>query len=400
VGDLFRQMSTRLQANARRAVEGYASELAEYRAVQADPRGYAEMLDFAVFLRERTILLATDHQPFTVDDLAVMAAAGRERGERGVSLAAHRQVLLLYARFTLQDLHEAAGPGDVHDLLRMLGWLAPQGAASAEAYTTGYLAGQKEFLPIAARAQLLARMLIADDPLVGQLARDLGVPLADNFLVIVLRIPGDPFRPTETAEAVRKEIVSKLFARHRVPITWAEPEELMAILAAPGKDPVRMGDPVQQPALSFVADFTELWGRPYAIGTALGAAPALAIAVALARQTSQVAPIEVVPRRIYTMTDMFVELGVAQVPWADKWLREMAEQLAGGPDLVTTLDAYYRNDMHRLRTAASLIIHPRTLDYRLQRVRELTGMDPGSTRGVRVLSTVVAKALASAWQGR
>jgi DNA-binding PucR family transcriptional regulator len=64
---------------------------------------------------------------------------------------------------------------------------------------------------------------------------------------------------------------------------------------------------------------------------------------------------------------------------------------------VTTLDAYYRSDMNRLLTAASLHIHPRTLDYRLRRVRELTGIEPGSTHGVRVLSTAVARMLAGAW---
>jgi len=61
---------------------------------------------------------------------------------------------------------------------------------------------------------------------------------------------------------------------------------------------------------------------------------------------------------------------------------------------VATLHAYYANDMNRARCAAALHIHPRTLDYRLRRVREVAGVDPGSTVGVRLLSAAVARALA------
>jgi sugar diacid utilization regulator len=53
--------------------------------------------------------------------------------------------------------------------------------------------------------------------------------------------------------------------------------------------------------------------------------------------------------------------------------------------------------MSRIPAATALCIHPRTLDYRLRRVRALTGVDPASTRGVRILSTVATRALAEGW---
>lgn len=58
---------------------------------------------------------------------------------------------------------------------------------------------------------------------------------------------------------------------------------------------------------------------------------------------------------------------------------------------MATLDAYYRHDMNRRLTAAHLYVHVRTLDYRLRRVRELTGIDPATTHGVRTLTTTVAR---------
>ncbi|MDQ0815345.1 sugar diacid utilization regulator [Streptomyces sp. B3I7] len=54
--------------------------------------------------------------------------------------------------------------------------------------------------------------------------------------------------------------------------------------------------------------------------------------------------------------------------------------------------------MNRRAAAAALDVRPRTLDHRLTRVRRLTGFDPASTRGVRILSTLVARRPAGAWQ--
>jgi sugar diacid utilization regulator len=138
-------------------------------------------------------------------------------------------------------------------------------------------------------------------------------------------------------------------------------------------------------------------GRPCANGAATGRIRALGDTVALARRISRVAPVETVPRRLHVMADVFVELGVARLPQVDEWLRGLAQRLASGPDLVATLDAFYRHDMNRLNTAGALRIHPRTLDYRFRRVRELVGMDPGSLQGVRVLSAMVARVLAGRW---
>jgi DNA-binding PucR family transcriptional regulator len=98
------------------------------------------------------------------------------------------------------------------------------------------------------------------------------------------------------------------------------------------------------------------------------------------------------------MADVFVELAVAEVPFVDDWLRTVARRLRPGPDLLLTLDAYYRHDMNRGPAAEALNVHPRTLDYRLRRVRELTDIDPGSTHGVRVLGAVVTRSLSGAWR--
>jgi DNA-binding PucR family transcriptional regulator len=54
-------------------------------------------------------------------------------------------------------------------------------------------------------------------------------------------------------------------------------------------------------------------------------------------------------------------------------------------DLIGTLRAYLHFEVDRRRTAAHLHIHPNTLDYRLRRIRSLTGLDANSATGASVL---------------
>jgi sugar diacid utilization regulator len=46
-------------------------------------------------------------------------------------------------------------------------------------------------------------------------------------------------------------------------------------------------------------------------------------------------------------------------------------------DLLSTLEAYFRHDCNMNATAAAVYAHRHTIAYRLDRVRELTGLDPG-----------------------
>lgn len=390
MSDLFDRLKNRVDANARRAVDAYTKELAEYRSVAADARGRAALLDFAVALRRLTACLAAEGRPLTSDDLEYIASVGRERGEKGVSLASQRSVLVLHSTLMLRDVQEAAGPTDIYDLMHMLDWISSQGLAASHAFTSGFLDGQRRVVPAVMRIQMLADMLLTGDNAAPELAGGLCLPLSGQYVVTVLRTAGPAALSNGMA---REEIIEILVKTYQAPMTWPRTEELVALV--PSGDP--SAEPAQERALSLARAFTELTGLPCAVGTAAGSVPALAEALALARQVSTAAPVEARPSRTHTVADFFVELSAAGHPHVDQWLRDVAKRLAAGPALVTTLDAFYRCDMNRLLAAAALHIHPRTLDYRLSRVRELTGIEPRSTHGVRVLSTTVARMLAGAW---
>lgn len=373
VSDLLGTLRKQVPANARRVVELCTGDLPEYAAAAGDPREYADMLDFAVFIRRRTIELVGGDEPLTADDLAVVAATGERRGETGMSRAALRRLLTLHAGATLNEIQEASGPADLPVTMRMLGWLGPQGAAAQQAYTTGFLQGQKRFLPEVAQVRQFAEMVLAGEVAAIANAGELGVRVPGCYEVIVARTP-------DVAAEVAAEAVQAAWRRCGAPATWFGPSEFVALVPA-GQETT---------SARLISDLTEIIGGPFSVGTASGPATALAEAFALARRVSRVTR----AGHLHTAADVFIELGAADLPEIDRWLHQLAGRLTGGPDLVESLDAYYRHDLNRPRAAAALRIHPRSLDYRLQRVRELTGIDPATTHGIRILSAVVSRVLA------
>ncbi|WNV85450.1 helix-turn-helix domain-containing protein [Umezawaea sp. Da 62-37] len=376
MGDLFALWRSRVDANSRRAVDVYTRELPDFRELASGTRARAEILDFAMFLRQRTVALVAENGLFPADDLAFIAEVGHERATRGLSLASQRHVQVLHTSLTLKEVHEAANPRhDLEDVMRTLASLPALGLAAQTAYTSGFVAGQETVLPAVDRVRQFARMLLADDPAAALTATSLDMGSSDRWLVVVVRTPA--------MRGDRESVVRDLLERHWIPVCWTEPGEFVALIPDDGSR-----------VLDVVKDLGDLVGVPCAVGASRGRTGGLAETFERARRVSRAAPIRQAPTTVHHLTDLFAEIGAARLPPVDRWLSEVADRLAEGPDLVATLDAFYRNDMARTRTASALKIHPRTLEYRLRRVRDLTGLEPLSVRGVRALSTTVTRVLA------
>jgi hypothetical protein len=385
---LLEQLMKRSDANARAEVKAYERELPDYRVHAENPRSRAEMLDYAVWFRRHTVELVSESRRLSDEDLSFIGDIGRKRAEEGFSTGAAQRVLALHATLMLREINEVAEGEDLEELLRLTAWFGEQGTRGSGSYLDGYLAAQRLRLSVGKRLHDLVDLLLAGDLSAPGLARDLGVCLHDHYVAVVMRFPGRPSCCGDHDD----DLVESVFKTHAVPIAWRRPDELLVLLPACAPRAEAPDD-----TLPVVRDIAELVEGPCRVGVATGVAGRLPEAVSTARQVAEVAPAQRVPHTVCGIADVFVELGVVRVPEVDQWLRDVARRLANGPDLVRTLDVYYRNDMNRLRAAVALHIHPRTLDYRLRRVREATAIDPGSTKGVRVLTAAVARLLAGAW---
>lgn len=377
MGNLFSALRNQVSANARRIVEICADELPVYQAAAVRPDDYAQMLDFAVFIRQRTFDLVTNDHPLTGEDLAVVAGTGEARGKKGMSQLVARRILALHAAATMREIHEASGPRDLNDAMHLLAWLGAQGPVAQNAYTLAFLEGQKRHLPIAGQVRRFAEMALADDPAAMGYARNIGITTADRYLVVVLRAA----RQEEPATTQDEDVLEAVWRHHHAAATWHRPGELVALLPADQ----------EKSALALTREVAELTGGSYGVGAATGPTSSLAETLTMARRVSRVARAQAAPDHLFTVADVFIEIGVAEVPEIDRWLHDLTRQLEAGPDLIPTLDAYYRHDLNRTRTATTLNVHTRTLDYRLHRVHELTGINPHTTHGIRVFSTAITR---------
>ncbi|GID26867.1 helix-turn-helix domain-containing protein [Paractinoplanes brasiliensis] len=381
-GSLFQLLRDQVEINARHAVDVYAREVDEYRSAGAD--SLTDVLDFAVFIRRRTLDLAAAERPLSDADLSVIASAGRRRAELGLSVPSQQKVLSLHTTAMLREVHDMSRPDHVNDLLRIVSWFGPQGIRARQAYLRGYMNGVDASQVLTTRTEFLARALLSDEPVEPILVGALDSPVAPRHLVSVLRFP-PPAPPPEA-----RDEASRALARRLVPVAWLAPDEL--VLLTPG-----VGEAVQARALDHVRLAVKTVGRPCQAATVDGRVGSLADSLTWAREASVVAPMEDRPARLHAIADLFVELSVTNVPRVDSWLRAVVQPLAVNPELVATLDALYLNDLDRTATATALNIQPGTVAHRLEHIRTLTGVDPISVSGVRLLSTAVARIRARGW---
>ncbi|MBI0384287.1 PucR family transcriptional regulator, partial [Streptomyces albiflaviniger] len=184
---LFAELARRTLDDARHEVEVYGQEIPEYRFVEHDGRRRAEALDYAVWLRRRTLDLAPDGTPLPQEDLDHIASMGASRARTGMSAASRRRVLGLHTNLMLREIQEASGPENTDELMRLMAWFTAQGTRGIDAYTRGHAAEQKRRLPLVARVRALTTALLADDSLAPGLARAVGMSPAASYEVVVVR---------------------------------------------------------------------------------------------------------------------------------------------------------------------------------------------------------------------
>jgi hypothetical protein len=95
------------------------------------------------------------------------------------------------------------------------------------------------------------------------------------------------------------------------------------------------------------------------------------------------------PAGVYTMTDVLVEHAITSNDSVATRLTELIRPLRENQMLWETLVALISADFNRNQAARELFIHRSTLDYRLQRIAKVTGCDPASGRGARLLSAAL-----------
>ncbi|MFD3745423.1 PucR family transcriptional regulator [Nocardia sp. NPDC058633] len=99
--------------------------------------------------------------------------------------------------------------------------------------------------------------------------------------------------------------------------------------------------------------------------------------------------------------DLSLEYQLSRPGAAGKHLAAILDPLEPHPVLLETLTAHLATRSTRLRTARALHVHPNTVDYRLNKIAEITGLDPMQSDGVwRLRSALVARMIGVGEQGQ
>jgi carbohydrate diacid regulator len=215
----------------------------------------------------------------------------------------------------------------------------------------------------------------------------LGLDLQQPRAVLVLQLADEGVRP-DLALAELQRAQSALAARWPALLTAVITPREMAMLDR--FEPTQPGGEATQ-ARRRLAAFGEVAGQalnmPWllAMGVALPGLEGAASSYESARRAARVGRQRQPERQLFSYYELSlpVLLSGLDVGWQAAQLRQPLQRLREfdrkSGTLVKTLAAWFAHNSQPVATAKALHIHRNTLDYRLQKIGELTGLDLGAT---------------------
>jgi hypothetical protein len=343
-------------------------------------------------------LLATvvrDRRAATDDELVFQRDSAARRAEEGVPLDAVLSAYHLGMTISWNQVTAAAEPADLADVQAALAVMLRLHQQITAAVSAAYV---EERHVIDSQAHSGRRTLLgalaggAPPATLAAVAQEAGVRVAPHYAV--LRLAFGP-HPDDAAEGTGAA-AAKVTARRRL-------RRLQAALDRFAREPVLsalepLGGTVLLPLRDGAAwpelrTFLTHAGRE--LGLELTAAAAVASPAGVPDALRQAGEIAALVRRsgrqpgLYLLSDVLLEYQLSRPSDAHPALAALLDPLAGKADLLRTLEEFLRSGLSRRRTAATLHVHPNTVDYRIKRVAQLTGLNPARPADLQHLSAAL-----------
>lgn len=390
--DLLGRLRLRLDELARRMLDVIVEEVPVYAHL---PREQLEGEILAICRANLEFFLDSLAAGGRPDDaaLAEIEASAARRAEERVPLEAVLAAYHVGSRVAWDALQADASPDEQGELLSLaaplMAYVQAVTGAVSDAYVEerGTIAGDERE---ARRARLEA--LLAGGPPTG-VAGSPGEPPADEYVAVALALGPSADEVDESVEgavAARRKLrrVEEFLGERGGEGTLCRLDRRggIALLPAPLGEAAAVADdvPALVDALAKVADATVTAGVAWRPGAA-----AVQAAVTEASDVLRLALDLGLAPGAYHLDDVLLEYVVSRPgPGRDRLAARLAA-LEDGPDLIATLEAWFGADFDRRRAAGALHVHPNTLDYRLKRVADLTGLEPSSSRGMQLLGAAL-----------
>lgn len=212
-------------------------------------------------------------------------------------------------------------------------------------------------------------------------ARRLGLDLERMQLAFLLELQPDGAEAGAALHDIQR-LQMRLLARREDALTATVGPSEMVLLDS--WDPARKGyETPPQRRLDLLAQLVrEECELPFtlAMGIALPGLEGAAVSYQSARSASRLGRLRTSQQQVFSYYDLALPVLLSGLDsgWQAHQLRMPIARLAGDKSramLRATLDTWFAQDENSAATAASLGIHRNTLDYRLRRIGELTGLD-------------------------
>lgn len=344
-----------------------------------------------------------DQRVPNASELAELRTSAMRRAEERVPLQGVISAYHLGGRIGWEAMVAEAATGEHDELLAHAGWLLRYLEVVTATVGAAYLEEQQLIFGEERDARrAFTDALLADQEDVGEglrrdrllvLAGRAGVALAEDYLAVATRLGPSA---DETTAGVSQVVAGRRKVRRLVDRL----EQMMGASVLSLLDPG--GGLLLVPVPS--ADIPDLLERCEPIAAELGSAAdadvllamawrpgwvGVAAAAAEAREVLRIAARLGATRGAFTARQVLLEQALTISPGHSGRLAQLLDPLATRPQLLATLEAWFDSDFDRQDTARALHVHPNTVDYRLARIAEATGVQPGTARGLQLLGAAL-----------
>lgn len=331
-----------------------------------------------------------ERRPATEAELGAQRLSAARRAEEGVPLDAVLGAYHVGLLTAWEEISADARPDELPDVKETLALLLRMLRQVTVAVSAAYLEERRtlETQEHHGRRSLMAA-LIAGEP-VDDLAERVGLRPAPHYVVLTVVI--GPHPDERDVGGSPKIAARRKLRRVQAELERFADEPILAVIDAGGGTvllPVS-GHPPAWPDLCALIDrAAEAAGAEI---TAAGVVAEPAGVPDAVRQTAEV--VDLVRRTgrgtgLFRLADVLLDYQVSRPGEARERLAALLEPLATRPELLETLEVFLRLGLSRRRAAGRLHVHPNTIDYRLRRIAQLTGLNAARTTDLPAISAAL-----------
>ncbi len=324
-------------------------------------------------------------RPIEAEAFGPLRDSAAQRADEGVPLEAIVSAYQLGMAMCWERLSAGAGPGDLAALQEALGHVFELQRQMVVAATGSYMEARKllDGQDQEGRHAVMVALLAGES---ADRARPGTAPLYVALTVMLARHPDESGAGAKAGIAARRKI-----RRVRTVLDGFGTGPALAELDGSGGTVLL---PVESRP-----DWTDLCRlirrAAESAGVAITAAADVAEPAAIPAAVRRNAEItELVlrtgrPAGLYRLRDVLLDYQLSRPSAALTGLADILAPLDHKPELLRTLETHLRHGLDRRATAAALHIHPNTVDYRVRRIDELTGLSPARHLDIPQLSAAL-----------